>query len=543
MRTTNLIRISFSFAVIGAFALAGCLTRPVAEVPLAWGDQGDGSYKNPVLNGDYSDPDIIRVGKDFYLVTSTFHLSPGVSVLHSKDLVNWRIIGHAFSDLSQFDKAYSADKMEHYGHGTWAPAIRYHGGKFWVYVIDPEFGLFMSTATNPAGPWTPAHHVKRMREHDDCCPFWDDDGQMYLSYADWHRGYRHTYDIRLCKMSADGRTMLDEGKVIHQGDSSEGTKIMKIKGLYYIFYVGFEKGVRMQMVMRSKNLYGPYEYHTMLQQRQQGEREPCQGGLVDAPDGSWWFIHHQWLNHLGRVADLQPVTWIDGWPIVGKVHADGGGGMIWQYRKPVQDQPILHPQSSDEFADSAIQPQWQWNHAPRNEKWSLAERPGFLRLKAAIPRGPGGFYGAANSLTQRAMGDAPTTATTRIEINGMQDWQEAGLCVAGNNAWMLQVVQEHGQRRVRVIAGRGGYRTVDGPALTQSTVWLRAESVGNTYHFSYSLDGREFLPIGDKFGATFGDWRGIRLGVFSFNTKADAGHIDVDWFHYEYGQSSKQGER
>ena len=283
---------------------------------LSWGDQGNGTYKNPILNGDYSDPDVIRVNDDFYLITSTFHMSPGVTILHSKDLVNWTIIGHAFSDLSQFNAAYKPDKMEHYSHGVWASAIRYHHGKFWVYVFDTAFGLFMTSSANIEGPWEPATLVMKAENYCDPCPFWYDDGQMYFTgarYPPWIDEKPRMYDIFLWKLSPDGKHLLDSGTLIHRGIGAEGTKILKIKEWYYIFYCenqdGDFKNDRMQMVMRSKSLYGPYETHRMIQQRKVEERSPCQGGLVDTKDGNWWFIHQQGnSNYLGRQAVLEPVT-------------------------------------------------------------------------------------------------------------------------------------------------------------------------------------------------------------------------------------------
>lgn len=530
---------AFLIAVFTACTSVAPSTR-LPEKPISWGDQGDGTYKNPVLCGDYSDPDVIRVGDDFYLVTSTFHLSPGVTILHSKDLVNWRIIGHAFNDLSEFDKAYSPDQMAHYGHGTWAAAIRYHDGKFWVYVFDTAFGLYMTTADNPAGPWAPATQVMSGAQYCDCCPFWDDDGQMYLTGARYPLGVPEprTYDMLLWKLSPDGKKLLDNGTVIHRGHGAEATKILKINGWYYIFYCEHQDGDfkrdRMQLVMRSKNLYGPYEHHRMIQQRETRERSPCQGGLVDSPDGSWWFLHQQGdLDYLGRQTSLEPVTWMDGWPIVGKPRPDGVGSMVWQWKKPIQGQPIAHPQSDDEFDGAAIKHQWQWNHAPRNDKWSLAERPGFLRLKASVTKGRSGFFGACNTLSQRTMGYGAATATTRIEVDGMADGQESGLCIFSNGAWMLQVVQENGKRFLRAA---GSIKNAVGPEVTGSSVWLRAESQGNAYRFLYSLDGKTFTRLGDEFRVNWGDWRGVRIGVFTWNGAKDAGHIDVDWFHYDYGQ-------
>jgi len=523
------------------FTNINILSAQNADV-LSWGDQGNGTYKNPILNGDYSDPDVIRVNDDFYMISSTFHMSPGVIILHSNDLVNWTIIGHAFADLSQFNDEYGPEKMGEYSHGVWAPAIRYHDGKFWVYVFDPSFGLFMTTATNPAGPWEPATLVMKAVNHDDCCPFWDDDGQMYLTgarYPPWVDDQPRTYDILLWKLSYDGKSVLDSGTIIHRGHGSEATKILKINGWYYIFYCEHQDGEfkndRMQMAMRSKNLYGPYEHHRLIQQRKEEDRTPGQGGLVDAKDGSWWFIHQQGnSNYLGRQAVLEPVTWIDGWPIIGKVMHDGVGSMVWEYEKPLQGYPVAHPQSTDEFSSLSLMPQWEWNHAPRNTKWSLTERNGFLRLHASMPSHHG-FWGASNTLAQRCMGTESAYATTLLNVEGMADGQEAGLCIMGGNVWMLQVYQENGNRILRTKAGgkQEDFMIVANQDIGQE-IWMRVLTNGDNFCFQYSLNGITFLEIGSSFKPYFLNWRAVQVGLFSFNEKENAGYIDVDWFKYVY---------
>ena len=533
----KIINILFAILLISI----NCIYAQKIKV-ITWGDQGNGMYKNPILNGDYSDPDVIRVNDDFYMVTSTFHMSPGATILHSKDLVNWTIVGHAFTDLSEFDIAYSPDKMQHYSHGIWACSIRYHDGKFWVYVFDTGFGLYMTTATNGEGPWEPATQVFAGENYSDPCPFWDDNGQMYVSgarYPPWVDDKPRMYDMFLWKLSPDGKKLQDSGTIIHRGIGSEGTKILKLNGFYYIFYCehqdGDFKNERMQMVMRSKNLYGPYETHRMIQQRKVEERQPCQGGLVDTKDGSWWFIHqHGDANYLGRQAVLEPVTWVDGWPIVGKVMPDGVGSMIWEYKKPIQGFPITRPQSSDDFSSNTLQPQWMWNHAPRNDKWSLTERKGFLRLYASKPCFEG-FWGVSNTITQRTMGEKPAEATILLGLKGMEDGQEAGLCAIGGGAWMLQVYQENGKRILRTSEGKENneFNLIVNKKIG-SKIWMKVLIDKNKYQFQYSLNGKKFENISASFTPYFTNWRAIQLGIFSYNKKANAGYIDVDWFKYEY---------
>lgn len=516
----------------------------VSEPVLSWGDQGDGTYRNPILHGDYSDPDVIRIDSDYYLVTSTFHLSPSVSVLHSRDLVNWTFIGHVFDDLSRFHPNYGPDRMKNYGDGAWAPAIRHHDGKFWVYLFDYEFGLYMATAKHPAGPWTPAHQVLAKQKSTDPCPFWDDEGKMYITYANAHNHEPGGYDMILRGLSPDGKTFTDSGTIIHQGDVTEATKVLKINEFYYIFYCEHFPGIhRAQMAMRSKNVHGPYEHRMLCKPRGDNGINASQGGLVDDGKGNWWFIHHHgknwWsephfdtkTNPLGRTLGLQPVTWVDDWPIIGTVEADGIGRALTGYQKPVQGGAVVRPQSSDEFDEATLSLQWHWNHAPRNEKWSLTERKGFLRLHASKTLG-GGFKGACNSLLQRAMGDESDTVTTCLEVGGMADGEVGGLCVISKLQGLLKIVQENGHRFFQVQTGEEETR---GAEITTDRVWLRAVSKRYRWQFSVSSDGVSYVDLGPAFTASgWAAWRGVQVGLFNWNECADAGFLDVDWFHYEY---------
>jgi beta-xylosidase len=560
-----------------------------AESPkiLSWGDQGDGSFKNPIINSDYSDPDAIRVGSDYYLVTSTFTLSPGITVLHSKDMVNWQIIGHAISDLADFDKEYSPDVMKGYGRGVWAPAIRYHDGKFWVYVLDASHGLYMSTATNPAGPWTPAHQVFKRQSFDDCCPFWDDDGQMYLSCASFARNgknadKRSSYDLYIFKLSPDGRSNQDEGTIVHVGNLCEATKLYKINGYYYLFYCeNFPDCNRVQLAMRSKNIYGPYEIHRLCQSRTKQEGDcAAQGGLVQTEKGDWYYLHH-WAvfsNGVGRTLALEPVHWIDGWPILGDVQPDGVGKMVLEGKKPIIGFPIIRPQTEVEFNSPQLGLQWQWNHSPRNDKWSLTERKGCLRLYASVPvQSPATkpnaaltptsspspspstasapsptpkaasatpkkdrldtperhtFDMACNTLLQRVMGDQSGEATTCIDTSHMANGQVAGLCVVTANQGMLQIVQQNNQRSLRAYSNA---KMQDAIPLTTDKVWLRFNNQKNVYQFSYSTNGEKFVPIGEKFGTgSWYHWRGVEFGLFCWNELKPEGFIDVSSFTYTY---------
>src|SRR6187431_1522595 len=294
-----------------------------AEKPLPWGDQGDGTFRNPILPADYSDPDVIRVGDDFYLVASEFHFM-GIQVLHSKDLVNWTIVSRVFDRLDLDPKF---DEMRAYSQGTWAPTLRHHEGLFYLYVCTPRDGLLRWTAKDPAGPWTESV-IKAVDQWEDPCPFWDDDGQAYLV-----RGRLGAGPLFLHKMSADGSQLLDEGRQIYHGPVAEGPKLFKRNGWYYISLPegGVEKGG--QTILRSRSLQGPYERRVVLE-----DGSPHQGALVDLPNGDAWFVGFKSAGHLGRVPCLQPVTWVNDWPVFG----DAGKPVV-EGRKPATD-----PTSADQ---------------------------------------------------------------------------------------------------------------------------------------------------------------------------------------------------
>ena len=384
--------------VFGLLILLSIQRLSVADTPTApreirtvWGDQGDGTYKNFILWSDACNPDVVRVGKDFYMVTSTVHLSPNMAIYHSLDAVNWTIVGHVVADVTQFSPKYGYDQMQGAGYGSWAASLRYHDGKFWVYVIDPTEGLFMSTATNPAGPWEPLHLVSGdFKNHDDPSVLWDDDGKVYLSCADFSKSSpgTHIYEIKLFQLSADGRQMLDSGTVIHRGRIAEATKLYKISGYYYLMHT--EEPGRKQWLMRSKIIYGPYESKIVFQSPPDDKYKPVnEGCLVQLAGGKWIYLAQcNYTTVWGWPLALLPVRWTNGWPFIGKdVNQDGIGEMVWEGKKPIAGEPICRPQSSDEFDSPQLQPQWEFNFEPMTGAYSLAAHPGFLRLYAKTPLG------------------------------------------------------------------------------------------------------------------------------------------------------------
>lgn len=496
---------------------------------LNWGDLGDGTFRNPVLPADYSDIDCIRVGSDYYAISSTFQYSPGMIVLHSRDLVNWTIVGHVTDDLTRIGPELNWDKMDRYGRGIWAGAIRHHAGKFWAYFGTPDEGYFMSTAERPEGPWTPLHALMREPGWDDCCPFWDDDGQGYFVGTHFKDGYK-TY---LFKLTEDGRELVPESKLlINEGLHREANKLFKKDGWYYHFFSEHVHGIgRYVMMQRARSITGPYSERRQLAHAQREFREPNQGGIVQTEAGDWWFFtHHGTGEWEGRCASLLPVTWVDDWPVIGAVGGDGLGTMVWQTRKPLQAGPPQVPQTDDDFNATALGVQWEWNYQPRPGFWSLAERPGWLRLRAFKPLRPDDLRSAGNTLTQRVFRARANTATARFDVSGLTDGQVAGLTLFGRSPGTIAV--RRAGEVVSLEMTTGAQRTT-GAVLDASTVDFRAEwGLDGLARFSFSTDGERFTPLGGEHRMTWADYRGTRLGLFTYNNEGEAGHVDIDTFTY-----------
>ena len=359
--------------------LAGVLTASVQAqqsnyVSEVWvADQGNGTNKNPVLYADYSDPDVCRVGDDFYLTSSSFGCLPGLQILHSKDLVNWSIISAAVP--AALPPVTTPERPEH-GNRVWAPSIRHHNGEFYIFWGDPDQGIFMVKSSRAEGPWSKPVLVKEIKGIIDTCPIWDEDGKVYLAhaYAGSRAGLKSV--IAICELSADATQVIGPSRIIFDGHEHHGTcegpKLYKRNGYYYVFLPAGGVATGWQVVLRSRNIYGPYENRTVLAQGNSPVNGPHQGGWVDTPTGEDWFMHFQDVGAYGRVVHLQPMKWIDDWPVIGTdKDGDGCGEPVLTYRKPDvgKTSPVCTPQESDEFDGYTLSPQWQW-HANINDKWA-----------------------------------------------------------------------------------------------------------------------------------------------------------------------------
>lgn len=510
--------------------------------PVAARQDAPPTYTNPILFADYSDPDIIRVGRDYYLVASSFHFSPGIPVLRSHDLVHWTIIGHVLPKLT-FAPEYDmpgphtlTDAVSkpiggtRYAGGVWAPSIRHHAGLFYVYWPTPDEGIFMATAKRAEGPWSAPVKVIDQPKLEDPCPFWDDDGKAWLVHSRYGAG-----PLILHRMSADGTHVLDAGEVIVEDKANlpvlEGPKFYKRNGYYYIFAPigGVDKGS--EVALRSRNIHGPYEWRVVLEQGATAVRGPHQGGWVETPSGQGWFVHFNSSGAFGRITWLEPVKWVDDWPVVGDpIPGKTGGQPVAVHAMPDTGNPptLDRLQDSDDFSSARLGLQWEWNHNPDNSAWSLSKRPGYLRLTA---RPAEHLVTARNTLTQILQGPR-SRITARIDISGMADGQRAGLSLFGVRPSWIGVVHEKGQAHVTLASA--GVETA-GPVVGR-TIDLRAEvSPDQTVRYAYSLDGgKSFQSFGDPIAlARFSWWKGSRPALFSFTRGAAGGWVDVDWFRVE----------
>ncbi|MBI5035246.1 MAG: glycoside hydrolase 43 family protein [Chloroflexi bacterium] len=508
-------------------------------------DQGDGTYCNPILFADYSDPDVIRVGDNFYMVASSFNCTPGIPILRSQDLVNWTIINHVFDRLP-----YPCYDEPAHGKGAWAPSIRYHAGKYWVFFSTPDEGIFMSTAADPAQAWSPLKLVKEAKGWIDPCPFWDDDGQAYLvhAFAKSRAGIKSI--LHLCRMKPDGTELLDEGRLVFDGTQEhptiEGPKLYKHNGYYYIFAPA--GGVRpgWQTVLRAKNVSGPYEDKIVMAQGNTDINGPHQGGWVELESGEGWFVHFQDRGAYGRITHLQPVCWIDDWPLIGQDRdGDSIGEPVAIHAKPNvgKNFSVAVPQTSDEFDSVKLGLQWQWHANPQPAWMSLSANPGKLRLYAMPAKSD--LLQVPNLLLQKF--PAPTfTVTSRITFQPEREGEQVGLVIIGKTLAFVGLQKQGANiRLIQSAHSDAGQVLIDGGRIDRSTgsFYLRVSvGEGAVCRFSYSADGHVFKTLGEKFQACAGVWIGAKVGLFCINPSGtpSQGFADCHWFRVAASDALEQ---
>jgi len=483
-------------------------------------DNGDGTYTNPVIPADFPDPDVILVGDTYYMVTTTMFVFPGVTILKSMDLVNWEYCSNAVPRFD-FGKCYDLDSCNRYGHGQWATSMKYHNGRFYLLFITLNEGGFMCSSAKAEGPWKITHLPKGFY---DPGLFFDDDGRIYVA-----QGYGKIsiteVDSNLAPIGRDSLVFTGD---IRRG--LEGTHVYKINGYYYLYctYGGLD-GI--QVALRSKNIYGPYEEKIVMKDTVPGVNFGVhQGALIRTQTGEWWTMLFVDSGPFGRFPSLQPVTWVNDWPMVG---VDGLG--VVTHRKPDvgKTYPAKELPVSDEFGSGTLGMQWGWNHNPDPSKWSLAQRPGYLRLFTVTPAND--LRDARNTLTQRIFARhdqrVPTTAVTKMELAHMKDGDIAGLAVFQDPYAFIGVKQMAGARYF-VMVNNG--RIIDSAACRHATVYLRAiaSNLSKKAAFEYSFDNKNFKRLGDELEMRFSlsVFTGNKFCLFNYATKQAGGYVDVDWF-------------
>lgn len=526
----------------GSAASPGHTAGASGEVPVWVADNGDGTYRNPILYADYSDPDAIRVGKDFYMVSSSFNCVPGIPVLHSRDLVNWRLVNHVF-DRQIPDSAFSTPQ---HGNGAWAPSIRYHNREYYVYYGDPDYGIYMSKASDPTKKWSPPHLLRPAKGWIDPCPFWDDDGRAYLvrAYAGSRSGRKSILVIH--RMNRKGTRFLDDGVMVFDGHGEhptiEGPKLYKRNGYYYIFAPGGGVSHGWQTVLRSRDIYGPYEDRVVLHTGGTDINGPHQGAWVELDNGESWFLHFQDREAYGRIVHLQPVQWKDDWPVIGlDEDGNGTGEPVDSWTKPSTGYTgqAEFIQASDEFNAPYPGLQWQWHANPRPEWMFIAGNQGYMRLYCQYTPGKHPNLWEVPNLYLQKFPAPEFTATARLSFHPQQEGDRVGLVVMGMDYSALVLEQVDGAVRyslhTRKNADRGGEELQMEEPLPLDTreIYLRVRvSEGALCRFSLSTDGDRFTEVGEVFPAAPGRWIGAKVGLFALGNvhTNDTGWADTDWF-------------
>lgn len=575
-----------TFNLLFAAAMACSPIMSVAQESATWNPNlPGGKYKNPVINADYSDPDVCRVGNDFYMTSSSFACFPGLQILHSTDLVNWKIIGAALTDdypvLPEF-RGTNLDWRKRIQHGNyvWAPSIRHHDGWFYIYWGDPDQGLFMTKTQNPADTWSKPVCVKPGKGMIDCCPLWDEDGKAYLSHgcAGSRAGVKSV--LFVAPMSADGTTVTGPSRIVYDGHEDqptiEGTKFYKRNGYYYIMSPAGGVKYGWQVILRSRNPFGPYEEYVGLAQGKSKINGPHQGAWIDTPSGEDWFLHFQDKHAYGRVVHLQPAKWVNDWLVIGDDRdGDGCGDPVTQWKKPaLKATENVQPREDDEFSATDLGLQWQFE-GPYSHYWYFCDaNKSKLRLYGIQqPENYTNLADMQNTLMQKFPAEN-FTVTSKLKFipnpGNKNKGEEAGFIIKGLDYAAIKFVTTKESCFMRFVkckdAMKGGKEVVETempmtlveqekpytqryavddipqPRHATQDIYVRAvvksAGIGNgitsSAQFYYSTDGKKFTKIGSPFTVKEGKWIGAKVGYFNCRSSVsnDAAFLDIDWIRF-----------
>lgn len=550
--------IIFSLALTAALSASAqkAITKTgiaVSEQPYVsqvWNpDLGNGMYKNPVINADYSDPDVVCVGDDYYMTASSFNCIPGLPILHSKDLVNWELIGHAVTKLQP--KAVF-DRPSH-GNGVWAPCISYHNGEFYIYWGDPDYGVFMVKTKDPAGKWEDPVCVIPGKGMIDTSPLWDEDGRVYLVNGWANSRNRFASVITVRELNAEGTKAISDPVIVFDGNGTEnrtceGPKFYKRNGWYWVMFPAGGVPTGFQVAMRSQSPFGPYEAKKVLAQGKSKINGPHQGAWIHTQYGEDWFMHFQDKEAYGRVVHLQPVTWKDNWPVMGKVPSKGYCGEPYEtYKMPKAASHVnMNPVESDEFNKPKLGLQWQW-HANYQQWFGMPTSMGVMRIYTYKSNAT--IWNVPNLLLQKTPADN-FTATAKLQLTAKDQGQMGGIIMMGldysalvvkrvGNEFELEQITCHmadkkGEEEVKVLATLKptSVDKIDYQPAIHESVYMRMVVKAGKMQFFFSKDGKKYEQVGDEFTMREGKWIGAKIGMVAKEPggKANRGWIDVDWF-------------
>ena len=575
-----------TFNLLFAAAMACSPLMSIAQESATWNPNlPGGKYKNPVINADYSDPDVCRVGNDFYMTSSSFACFPGLQILHSTDLVNWKIIGAALTDdypvLPEF-RGTNLDWRKRIQHGNyvWAPSIRHHDGWFYIYWGDPDQGLFMTKTQNPADTWSKPVCVKPGKGMIDCCPLWDEDGKAYLSHgcAGSRAGVKSV--LFVAPMSADGTTVTGPSRIVYDGHEDqptiEGTKFYKRNGYYYIMSPAGGVKYGWQVILRSRNPFGPYEEYVGLAQGKSKINGPHQGAWIDTPSGEDWFLHFQDKHAYGRVVHLQPAKWVTDWLVIGDDRdGDGCGDPVTQWKKPaLKATENVQPREDDEFSATDLGLQWQFE-GPYSHYWYFCDaNKSKLRLYGIQqPENYTNLADMQNTLMQKFPAEN-FTVTSKLKFipnpGNKNKGEEAGFIIKGLDYAAIKFVTTKEGCFMRFVkckdAMKGGKEVVETempmtlveqekpytqryavddipqPRHATQDIYVNAvvKSAGigtgitSSAQLYYSTDGKKFTKIGSPFTVKEGKWIGAKVGYCNCRSSVsnDAAFLDIDWIRF-----------
>ena len=506
-------------------------------------DNGNGTYNNPIINADYSDPDAIRVGDDFYMISSSFNAVPGLPILHSKDLVNWAIIGHAM--LKQFPEK-DFDNVQH-GNGVWAPSLRYNNGMFFIFSPDPDRGIYVLKSKNITGPWSDPVLVEAGKGLIDPCPLWDDNGKVYLAhaYAGSRAGFKSIIVVKELNATAD--KVIGNAVIVYDGHVNdatvEGPKFHKRNNYYYIFAPAGGVSTGWQIVLRSKNIYGPYERKIVMDQGKSKVNGPHQGAWVNTASGEDWFLHFQDKDAYGRVVHLQPMVWKNDWPVIGSdADGDGIGEPVRTFKKPtvtIKTSPSS-PEESDEFNLPKLGLQWQWQ-ANQKEGWFFPTSNGYATMFCIKqPDSIKNYWMLPNFLSQKLPAEE-FTAVTKIEFHPQNINDRTGLMLFGSDYSFIGLVKKDSgifmSYNICTNAEKGTAEIETSiKKLSSTSAWFKIVISKNAVaSFAFSEDGISYVKLPQTFTAKPGKWVAAKIGLFASSTNKtnNTGYVNVDWFRIE----------